>query len=69
MEGDDLLVNLLEIKVFDDLTKDMIGLLRLDLSPLLLKQNIKDERGFIGWQPIYNTENGIQGELYVEITL
>jgi hypothetical protein len=45
---DDLLSsNLLDIRVFDNQSKEMAGYVRLDLSTLLTKM-----QEFVGWQPI-----------------
>ena len=41
-----------------------IGLVQIDLSPLLFKE---DSQRCEGWFPIYSVDKGITGELFTEI--
>ena len=45
----------------------MIGLIRVDISPMVLPQN----RGinFKGWQPIISKQDGVIGELHLDVGL
>lgn len=57
----------LDIRVFDEVTKDLIGLVHIDLSPLLLPTKSPQNATFNGWHPIYSTTSGILGELEIEV--
>ena len=66
MVRDDEFIQLksLEIKVFEN--EESLGLVQLDVSPLLFKKTLKLCNG---WFPIYSVEKGITGELKVEIQM
>lgn len=51
---------------------DPIGLVHVDLSPLLMRSAHgveEDQRTINGWFPIYDTLRGVRGELSLDIKL
>lgn len=64
VDDEELQDELLHIRVMDYDTysaNDAIGKLTLSLNPLLLQNN--ESKGFNGWYPIYDTMQGIRGEI------
>lgn len=49
----------------------LIGSVTIDLNTMIMRSNDVDSQGVIfeGWMPIYDTLEGIRGELYVQISL
>ena len=49
----------------------LIGSVTIDLNTMIMRMNDVDSQGVIfeGWMPIYDTLEGIRGELYVQISL
>ena len=54
----------------DAANDDLVGIVQIDLNPLLRRDHlVGGSQSYKGWFPIYSIENGIQGELYVEVDL
>ena len=49
----------------------LIGSVTIDLNTMIMRMNDVDSQVVIfeGWMPIYDTLEGIRGELYVQISL
>lgn len=49
----------------------LIGSVTIDLNTMIMRMNDVDSQGVIfeGWMSIYDTLEGIRGELYVQISL
>lgn len=49
----------------------LIGSVTIDLNTMIMRMNDVDSQGVIfeGWMPIYDTLEGIRGELCVQISL
>lgn len=60
----------LEIKVLENGTNELVGIVQIDLNPLILKcLNSRDSESLQGWFPIYTVDAGINGEILLELKL
>eukprot|EP01138_Halocafeteria_seosinensis_P011276 gb/GECG01011518.1/.p1 GENE.gb/GECG01011518.1/~~gb/GECG01011518.1/.p1 ORF type:complete len:1646 (+),score=234.79 gb/GECG01011518.1/:1-4938(+) len=73
VEDDDELMNeplVLQVMDKDVITADdIIGFVMLPLEPLLVRREGKDGQELSGWFPIYDTIEGIRGEIEVTVRL
>jgi len=53
----------------DQVRGRLIGIVNIDLSPLLTSRNEELQKGLDAWFPIYNVELGLRGDLRVQVKL